>query len=87
MSFPGLSQCGGISCFGNCWDARQKSGFRSIESHAGGRDGRILPGKCAAGFRGDGLCLLEICYTANGQLGAGCFANVEACIGQQDHSV
>lgn len=39
--------------------------------------GYILPRKCAAGFRGDRLCLLQICHTANGQLGTGCFTNVK----------
>lgn len=38
MYFPGLSGCGGISCFSSCWDARQKSGFRSIEPCGGGRE-------------------------------------------------
>lgn len=81
MYFPGLSGCGGISCFSSCWDARQKSGFRSIEPCGGGREcvlgGYILPRKCAAGFRGDRLCLLQICHTANGQPGTGCFTNVK----------
>jgi len=36
--------------------------------------GYILPRKCAAGFRGDRLCLLQICHTANG---TGCFTNVK----------
>lgn len=39
--------------------------------------GYILPRKCAAGFRGDRLCLLQICHTANGQPGTGCFTNVK----------
>lgn len=81
MYFPGLSGCRGIFGSTSCQAARQKSGFSSIEPSGRARQGGgglyILPRKCAADFRGDRLCLLEICHTANGQPGAGWRTNVE----------
>lgn len=81
MYFPGLSGCRGIFSSTSCQAARQKSGFSSIGPSGRARQGGdglyILPRKCAADFRGDRLCLLEICHTANGQPGAGWRTNVE----------
>lgn len=60
-------------------DRNQVSALLSLvaEQGRGGDRLYILPRKCAADFRGDRLCLLEICHTANGQPEAGWCTNVE----------
>lgn len=60
-------------------DRNQVSALLSLVAEEGGKGGGlyILPRKCAAGFRGDRLCLLQMCHTANGHPGAGWPSNVE----------